>query len=823
MDPLSAIGIAASIAQFVSLGVKVVARLKEYSSATTDVPKSLQRISSQLPLLLSALERIKTDAEVEKVDINTRCLLKGVVAGCMLQVEKIDRIIDKVLYVPGASLVIKVQKVFASIKNDEKVLAIEKNIQTYISILILHQVIEGPDLSLAANEDTLYFEVRVKKVSPFLDRVELQEIEAHLHPVVTSQLLEPIFIALVGQEAAGKTQLALEYCHQTNAVGHFQTIFWLNAATPQNLSRSLESACDIIRRSKDGLKNRSEKIDFLKSFLCKRWHPWLLILDNYNPTEFNNIKEFLPSQGSGAILLTTRYKEIPASTRLIRVPKFRKPEELDQLRQSLLRAVRDNDVGRIKVLLENGADPNCRDDASGWPCLQYAIDEENEAAVKLLLARGARSRVHSSVKSGVEGYATALYRAASIGNTSITRILLDEEDAAGLSPPAPGNNAVFRVAAEKGHKDVVRMLIEHNSVDLAGMSEYKETALGLACQNGHTSVVEILLDHQADVETDSGAAPPLTWAVKNNQLDTVKMLCKKGKANLNAGNLTYPTDQQPPLWHATCAARDSDDLVKYLLESGADPNRSGKTQTSPLQEAVRRELESVISVLLSYGADPYPSQYYRDPPICIAALYGCERIMTLLLQTKTLNSALRAQQQEKALILASVEGKRNMILVLINAGTNINAIGDDGKTPLLFSIENNQTPTARLLLRQGARCDIPDEDGDYPLHLAAGNGLDLVVKDILRSSKNPNLRNRNGDIPLCLAAAQGNEKVVRVLLEQGADPNLVNKFGDTAVDLAMEGDYESIVKILKSTNAWLCEGQVEIPARTEQSRKESRS
>lgn len=788
MDPLSAVGIAASIAQFVSLGVKVVARLKEYSSATTDVPKSLQRISSQLPLLLNSLERVRTDAEVEKADINTKCILKGVVAGCIQQVEKIDRIIDKVLYVPGDSLVIKVQKVFASLKNDEKVLAIEKNIQTYISILILHQVIEGPDLSLAANEENLYFEVRVKKVSPFLDRVELQEIEDHLHPVVTSQTLDPIFVALVGQEAAGKTQLALEFCHQTNAVGHFQTIFWLNATTPQNLSRSLESVSDVIRRSKEGLKNSSEKIEFVKSFLYKRWHPWLLVLDNYNPSEFKNLKEFLPSHGSGAILLTTRYENTATSARLIRVPKFRTPEELDRLQQLLKRAVHYNDIDTIKFLLEDGADPNCRD-VFGLPCLQYAIDEENETAVRLLLAKGVRSREQGSVESGVEGYATALYRAASTGNASITRILLDEEDAAGLTPPAPGNNAVFRVAAKNGYNEIVRMLIKHKSVDFTGMDAYKEDALGLASQNGHTSVVEILLEHQANVDIESRGTTPLTWAIRYNRLETVKFLCIRGKANPNAG------DQESSLWHAICA-RNSDEMVKCLLASGADPNRSIKGQNSPLQQAVLRKSESVISLLLEFGANPYPSECEGYPPICGAALYDCQRIVTLLLRVKTMDAVVRKQQQEKALVLASAEGNRNTVLILLDGGVNINALGENGKTPLLSSIENDKTPTARLLLRRGARFDILDKDGDYPLHLAAGKGLDLVVNDILRLSKAPNLLNRNGDTPLCLAAANGNDKTVKVLLGQGADPNLVNKFGDTALDLAMEGDHESIVEII---------------------------
>lgn len=796
MDPISAVGIAASVAQFVGLGLKVGARLKEYNSATTDPPKSLQRINSQLPLLIGALERVKTGSEVEKVDINTRCILKGVVAGCMQQVEKIDKIIDRVSHVPGDSLRIKVQKVFVSIKNDEKVLAIEKNLQTYISILILHQVIEGPDLSLSINEEAVYFEVPIKKIAPFFDRVELQEIETHLQPAVTSQVIDPIYVALVGQEGVGKTQLALEYSHQANAARQFQTVFWLDATIPQNLSRSLESVSDIIRRSKEGLKDGSEKIDFVKSFLCQRWHPWLLVLDNYNPVKFKNIAQFLPSRGPGAILLISCFEDVPLSTHVIRVPKFRSPEVLEQLRESLVRAVLDNNLKRIATLLDDGADPDSRD-IFGWPCLHHAVDQENKTAVELLLAKGANPRAQDPTKPRGEVCFTALYRAVSTGNIAITKLLLDEEDFRGLTPPAPGNNAVFSKAAEKGYKDIVQILISHRSVDFDGRNENGETALALASQNGHSDIVKMLLDYNADAEAESYGATPLTWAARNNRLDVVKLLCEQGKADPNVGNLTSQTDQ-PPLWHAVCASKGSIDMVKYLLESGADPNRSSKTETSPLQEAVLREFESVVSILLKY-TDPYPINYYRFPPICDAIRFGDENITSLLLQAHSTNLAVRQQQQEQALMMASAQGRRNIVLLLLDAGIDINVVGDGGNTPLISAIENKDTPTTRLLLRRGARSDIMDREGQYPLHIAATKGLDLIVKEILSSSKNPNLRNKNEDTPLCLAVAKGHLKVVKILLEHGANPHLTNKFDDTPLDLAIDGNYEAIIDILMKT------------------------
>ena len=610
MDPLSAIGVASSIVQFIDFGLKVAKRLKEYNSASIDVPKSLRHISAQLPLLLNALDRIKTSIEVERIDLDTRCILKGVVSGCQQQVEKIDKIIDKVLHVPGDSLVTRVQKVFVSLKNDDKVLEIEKSLQTYIQVLILHRVIEGQDDSWVTNEDLGFFEVRVKKTTPFFERKELmQKIETIANPAVTSQALSPIRIVLSGKEGAGKTQLAVEYCHQANAGGQFQTIFWINASTPESLCRSLESISDVIRRSKEGLKDRDEKIEFVKSFLCNRWHPWLLVLDNFVPSEFGNVMDHLPSKGSGAILFTSRFQSFLDPDKAIEVPQFLSPEGIERLRYPMIHEVKNNNIDKLEHLLADGADPNCRSD-TGWPCLHIAVNRKYTDIVKLLLTQGASSRLQGPtqrgsvgypVQLGAYGYVTALYCAATSGNVDITRILLDHEDAAGLTPKAPGNNAALLEAAEEGHEDIVRILIEHGSVDVAFPNEDGAVALGTAAKKGRTAVVKLLLAYGANVNGKSEREAPLTLAIKKGHLETMKVLCTEGKAQVNVTDFTSDYDH-PPLWHAVYrwVKEDgaSDDMVKYLLESGADPNvwnkRDGYENKSPLELAARYGHENAV-------------------------------------------------------------------------------------------------------------------------------------------------------------------------------------------------------------------------------------
>ena len=94
---------------------------------------------------------------------------------------------------------------------------------------------------------------------------------------------------------------------------------------------------------------------------------------------------------------------------------------------------------------------------------------------------------------------------------------------------------------------------------------------------------------------------------------------------------------------------------------------------------------------------------------------------------------------------------------------------------------NGRTEVVELLLKNGALSDAADEEGKTPLYAASRNGRAGVVKLLLEHGADINAPTRtDGTTALHVACARGNVNVVEVLLEKGADVNSV----DTKVSIS---------------------------------------
>jgi ankyrin repeat protein len=166
---------------------------------------------------------------------------------------------------------------------------------------------------------------------------------------------------------------------------------------------------------------------------------------------------------------------------------------------------------------------------------------------------------------------------------------------------------------------------------------------------------------------------PLTAAAEQNNTSAIKELLKNGAKidETNSGKWTAT----PLYWSLNYCKYDAAEL---LLRKGANPNLVDSFGLSPLQVAVCcKDLDiSVIEHLIEKGADIN----YSTPSDPLAKPFE---------GWTSLHYAISCGADEAARLL-------------IEKGASVNAIADDGTTPLIIAAKNDSLFMAKFMLDKGA-------------------------------------------------------------------------------------------------------------------------
>ncbi|MBI4559347.1 MAG: ankyrin repeat domain-containing protein [Candidatus Hydrogenedentes bacterium] len=181
-------------------------------------------------------------------------------------------------------------------------------------------------------------------------------------------------------------------------------------------------------------------------------------------------------------------------------------------------------------------------------------------------------------------------------------------------------------------------------------------------------------------------------------------------------NLRHPRTLDTPLIEA--ARHGHLDMVKLLVEKGANVNLQGEAWYAPLHCAAAAGHIEVMKFLLDHGADlTLFSGNGHNTPLHEAAANGQTEAVALLLAQ---GAAIGAKGIDEAtpLEVAAVNGHAAMVEFLLARGAEVNSRGLYGRTPLHAAADRDQVEVGRLLLAHGADPDL--ECNGRPVHGRSG-------------------------------------------------------------------------------------------------------
>ena len=192
------------------------------------------------------------------------------------------------------------------------------------------------------------------------------------------------------------------------------------------------------------------------------------------------------------------------------------------------------------------------------------------------------------------------------------------------------NHFPLPAALYNRHFHVANLLYRHGAVvDVQGDDEW--TPLHAASSNGQVDIIRWLLNHGADIDAcDWDDLTPLMQAAYGLQLEAVQVLFEH-HADINSRDIGGWTSLYWIL--AGRASKEKFvDMVRLLLELGADPNICTKDHKTPLHEASSRGLLEAARLLLSHGAKVDEKDIWGMTPIQLAASNGHEELTKLLVE-----------------------------------------------------------------------------------------------------------------------------------------------------------------------------------------------
>lgn len=198
-------------------------------------------------------------------------------------------------------------------------------------------------------------------------------------------------------------------------------------------------------------------------------------------------------------------------------------KRMKQQSGDLIQAVENNDIKKVQGILQDTSYPINETNDEGETPLLIATHENYIEVAKLLIKAGADINQQDSIQDSAYLYAGAQ------GKTEILKYMIEHAEPNQNIVNRFGGNALIP-AAEKGHLNNVKLLLEDGKVDIDHQNNFGYTALieAVALRDGsevYQQIVQELLAYNANKELrDDSGKTALDYAKEKGYTNMIKKL-----------------------------------------------------------------------------------------------------------------------------------------------------------------------------------------------------------------------------------------------------------------------------------------------------------
>uniref|UniRef100_A0A6B2L239 Uncharacterized protein n=1 Tax=Arcella intermedia TaxID=1963864 RepID=A0A6B2L239_9EUKA len=438
--------------------------------------------------------------------------------------------------------------------------------------------------------------------------------------------------------------------------------------------------------------------------------------------------------------------------------------------------------------------------------LILAVDSGNEEVSSLLIEKNAMV-----AKTQADG-CTALHIAAKKGYFNICQKILQSKQQFDVEGKNNEGHSPMHLAVVNGNTSIVELLLKDKST-------VKEHLLYLAVKSNHAGTVNLLLENKASCRyKDENEKSILQVAIENKNIDILKSLLEKDKKIVNK---TWKSGHTA--LHYTVQNSYPKEIIKLLVDYNADPSKEIKKEESAFDiaspeiqsilvraidlswleggiihtDVMKKFLErhapkhfingkskngrtalhwichhgktEIVSHLLELKADIKEQDENGETPICLAIKAGHLDLVRYLVKMNYHTTPL--YNEKTFLHVAAAEGKEDIVSFLINNGAELNAMDNNGRTPLQYAITAKNNNIVTLLIQKKADITTSDKYGANSLHWAARAGDLGILKHLLTLNSHKQFINQPNIYhftPLDYANMEKNQEVLNTLQQVGA-------------------------------------------------------